>query len=76
MPPCPPGPSVFVPAAEAEPPEEDVQLFDATRLTVMQRAEREEEAAGLMGGITAFSRQKHAARRAGASCCAALAALA
>lgn len=56
-----------MPAAEVSAPEEDVRLFDATRLTLMQQADREEEAAGLMGGVTAFSRQKQGVRGAGGS---------
>ena len=59
------GPSVFVPASGAAAPEEDGRLFDATQLTLMQRAEREEEAAELMGGVTAFSRQRKKAHAAG-----------
>lgn len=52
------GPSVFVKAATIHAPEEDVALFDASALTVMTAAEEEQEAEGLMGGVTAFSKKK------------------
>lgn len=63
--PPPAGPAIFLPAPEVAAPEEDVRLIDATRLKIMQRAQREEDAEGLMGGVTAFSRQRKAARAAG-----------
>lgn len=50
------GPSVFVSAPAAQVPAADIALFDASALTVMQPAEEDDEAARMMGGVTAFSR--------------------
>ncbi|KAL4443797.1 hypothetical protein ABPG75_011534 [Micractinium tetrahymenae] len=58
-----PGPSVFLPAPALEAPEEDVQVIDASRLTVMQAVEAEGDAAVMAGGVTAFSRARDRMRR-------------
>lgn len=52
------GPSVFVKSATVLQPEEDVVVFDAARLTVLQPTDVDEEASGNIGGVTAFSRRK------------------
>lgn len=52
------GPSVFVKAPVHEAPEEDVALFDASQLTVMEQVDEEDEATGMMGGVTAFARKQ------------------
>lgn len=55
------GPSVFLPAAGAAPPQEDdVALFDASGLRVMQPAGEDSDLTGMMGGVTAFSRPRRA----------------
>jgi protein LTV1 len=56
------GPSVFVPSTAAAPPsQDDVALYDASGLTVLQAAgEGEGEDTGMMGGVTAFSRPQRA----------------
>ncbi|PSC71647.1 LTV1-like protein isoform A [Micractinium conductrix] len=59
-----PGPSFFVPAPEFQAPEEDVQVIDASGLTVMTEAEEEGDAAVMAGGVTAFSRQRERVRAA------------
>ncbi|KAI8105763.1 hypothetical protein M9434_000345 [Picochlorum sp. BPE23] len=48
---------VFVKAQTAQPLEEDVALFDASGLTVMQQIDDDESVAGMMGGVTAFSKK-------------------
>ena len=48
---------VFVKAQTAQPLEEDVALFDASGLTVMQQVDDDESVAGMMGGVTAFSKK-------------------
>jgi len=52
------GASVFVKAPVSKAPEEDVAVFDASGLTVLQQVADENEATGLMGGVTAFSRKQ------------------
>ena len=54
------GPSVFVKATNLAQPGEDVAVFDAAKLTVLQPTDVEDEASGMIGGITAFSRRKDA----------------
>jgi alpha-L-fucosidase len=56
------GPSIFVPAAEVQAPEEDMRVIDASRLTVMQAVEVEQDAAVMAGGVTAFSRERERER--------------
>ncbi|KAK9819819.1 hypothetical protein WJX72_002761 [[Myrmecia] bisecta] len=51
------GPSIFVPAPSVAPPEEDVKMFDARRLTVHAPAQTDDAAAQAAGGVTAFSRE-------------------
>ena len=48
---------VFVKAQTAQVLEEDVALFDASGLTVMQQVNDDESVAGMMGGVTAFSKK-------------------
>lgn len=60
--------AVFVSATEAAPPEEDMRIVDASTLRVLQAAERDEEAAGLMGGVTAFSRVRDRVHGVGECC--------
>lgn len=52
------GASVFVQAPVSRAPEEDVAVFDASGLTVLQQVADENEATELMGGVTAFSRKQ------------------
>lgn len=52
------GASVFVKAPVSRAPEEDVAVFDASGLTVLQQVADETEATELMGGVTAFSRKQ------------------
>eukprot|EP00890_Picochlorum_soloecismus_P004879 jgi/Picsp_1/5392/NSC_02752-R1_protein ltv1 homolog len=52
------GASVFVKAPVSRAPEEDVAVFDASGLTVLQQVADEIEATELMGGVTAFSRKQ------------------
>lgn len=52
------GPSMFVPAGEVQAPEEDLRVIDASRLTVMQAVDVEQDAVAMAGGVTAFSREK------------------
>jgi len=56
------GPSVFVPASSVRSPEEDVLLYDASKLTVLQTEQEEEAVEGMLGGVTAFSRPKDVAQ--------------
>jgi hypothetical protein len=65
---------VFVPAPVVQAPEEDRRLIDASGLTVMQQVQEEGDAAVMMGGVTAFSREKSRVHGAGAGggCAAAL----
>ena len=53
-------------AGAVQAPEEDVQVIDASGLTVMTEAEEEGDAAVMAGGVTAFSRQRERVRAAGA----------
>ena len=64
-----PGPSVYVPAPQLEAPEEDLQLIDASGLTVMQAVEEEGDAAVMAGGVTAFSKNKERVHGMGERCC-------
>ena len=53
------GPSTFVPAPGGfEAPEEDLRIIDASRLTVMQQVQEEQAATVMMGGVTAFSKDR------------------
>lgn len=56
------GPSVFVPANAVQKPGDDVALYDASQLTVMQTAAEEAEVAGTIGGVTAFAKPAEVAR--------------
>ena len=51
------GDGVFVKAPVAHVPEEDVALFDASQLTVMQQVDDDKEVTGMMGGVTAFAKK-------------------
>lgn len=62
-----PGPSVFMPAPVVEAPEEDVRVIDASRLTIMQAVQEEQDAAVMAGGVTAFSRDRPRVHGVGAS---------
>lgn len=59
------GPSIFVPATRSNTRlEDDLKVFDASRLTLHQAAEDEDSAVDASGGVTAFSRQRERLRQA------------
>jgi len=50
--------TVFLPAPRLTAPIPDIKVFDASSLTLLQPAAAESDADGIMGGVTAFSRQR------------------
>jgi hypothetical protein len=48
---------VFVKAMKESVAEDDVAFFDASQLTVMQQVSTEDDATGMMGGVTAFAKR-------------------
>ena len=52
------GPSVYVAAPEIKPPEDDIALYDASGLMVMQAVENDEETESMIGGVSAFARRR------------------
>ena len=53
---------VFVKAASAYVPEEDIAHFDASQLTVIQQVDDEDGVTGMMGGVTAFAKKSDTVR--------------
>lgn len=50
--------TVFLPAPRLTAPIPDIKVFDASSLTLLQAAAAESDADEIMGGVTAFSRQR------------------